>query len=53
MEEYSLQMEYHHKYMPKNGDDLHASNYNKLHVKKAITKEELTFGVQPNVADDM
>ena len=40
--------------MPKNDGDLHASKkIIEPHVRKAITKEELTFGVQPNVADDM
>jgi anaerobic magnesium-protoporphyrin IX monomethyl ester cyclase len=48
-----LQLEYIDKYMPKSDDDLHASKKVEPHVRKAITKEELTFGLEPNVADDM
>ena len=48
-----LQIEYMERFMPKNDDDLHASKKNGIHVREAITKEELTFGLQPNVSDDM
>ena len=49
-----LQLEYIEKFIPKNDDDLHASKpIVKPHIRKAITEKELTFGLQPNVSDDM
>ena len=49
-----LQLEYMDKYMPKSDGDLHGSKATvQPHVRKAITKKELTFGVMPNMADDM
>ena len=49
-----LQLEYMDKYMPKSDGDLHGSKETvQPHVRKAITKKELTFGVMPNMADDM
>jgi radical SAM superfamily enzyme YgiQ (UPF0313 family) len=49
-----LQLEFMDKYMPKSDGDLHGSKETvQPHVRKAITKKELTFGVMPNMADDM
>ena len=49
-----IPLEYIEKFIPKNDDDLHGSKpITTPHVREAITEKELTFGLQPNVSDDM